>query len=739
MLNELINLHAVLKGLGCDLGISHPNFRPCPATKPTLGLSLDVTGKVEDIAAPSFAIETVFRWHEGKGNHATFFPAFNARALFGVLDPLPSFPKESREDVLIFIEALRDPRKKVLKIGSMQVLDELEKRSIELWSVDTAWIERCLKDTPNAMRSMLGEIPKSYEALGELFRRSSLYTAKDLRGDIRLRLREKLIKTGEKIYAEALFSVLTEAKKKRRGREHAKDFLYLLTIDDWSKYPVDPNLEKYHPHHPKVQAWMALQFVRFDEANRAPQGEADAYGFDKEGSDETFIPVNVRPLGGKTMLFGANDQIPCLKRYGLEGTSLFPAGTKTREMGRKAMEYILRSERKDITWKNITKYEPGQKRKKKRNTVVFAYCTDLKEANALQFFDREDDDVNHNIYRSEAATKLALAPFDGIAGQKPDAKIVIDLLSAVDQGNTKVLASRKYSLSQLMEGVSRWQSGNANIPSVSLPWLNIKRTKGSDKKTSTGDAIPLYPMEAIKLLNSDWDQDGTPRTQSTRFTADEALDFLFEGDEVIGQRIETGLATVVEKTSRVIISAALGAHHYYYKTGTKIKFKDSSFLHKLPSLYGLLLFRKGIRKEDYMNEDMFYLGRYFAVVDDLYIQYHKDSSAGKVPMGLLGNDYMKLALQNPLEAFVTLSSRLSHPYLSWAKRVSTDDKPGQIAKNCIRKIGELTEELSKTQLPTNIDDPDKAKLLQGYLSYGAKKDQVASESNEQKNQEGEEL
>ena len=107
------------------------------------------------------------------------------------------------------------------------------------------------------------------------------------------------------------------------------------------------------------------------------------------------------------------------------------------------------------------------------------------------------------------------------------------------------------------------------------------------------------------------------------------------------------------------------------------------------------------------------------MVDDLYIQYHKDVRSGSVPMSLLGNDHMALALQNPLEAFVTLSRRLANPYLSWAKRVGTDDKPGQIAKNCIKKIAELTEELSKAQLSSTITDADRAKLLLGYLSYGA--------------------
>lgn len=198
----------------------------------------------------------------------------------------------------------------------------------------------------------------------------------------------------------------------------------------------------------------------------------------------------------------------------------------------------------------------------------------------------------------EIATKLALTPFDGVAQQKPDAKISFNVLAAVDRGNTKILASRKYSLSQLTEGASRWQAGNANIPSVSLPWITLNKKKDGDEKRSTRDAIPLYPIEAIKLLNSDWDQNGTLRTQSRRFTADEALDFLFEEDEVVGQRLETGLSLVVEKTSTVIISAALKARHDYHKTGTKIKFKDTSYLHMLPCLYGLLLFKKGIRKEE---------------------------------------------------------------------------------------------------------------------------------------------
>lgn len=732
MLNELLDLYDSLNRLRCDFSTPYPHFRRCPKGKAAFSVSLDECGNVSDITAlTDFNIEEVYRWQED--NHTPTFPAFNVRALFEIPDPLPAFSLDNEKDILSFIEDLTNLRSRSVKMVKKFVLNELEVNCKGLWVDDMTWIGKCLKDTPDTIKKMIGEIPKPYQVLEELIKRSRACEPEELQRSVCSILKQKLIDTGEKAYAEALFAVKDKEKKKRRGKEHGKDFLYLLKIEDWDKFPPDPDLEKYPPYSMVIQDWMRTQFESYSEMHYVPTGRPDAYGRDSAGAAENFPPINVGGLG-PTVPFAANSQIPCLGRYGLEGASLFPAGSEVRKMAARGIDYILNQKREGATWKSLTKYESAKNRRK---IVVFAYCTELKDANALQFFDREQEDSGKDIYRSEAATKLALAPFDSIANQKPDAKISFNVLAAVDRGNTKILASRKYTLSQLIEGASCWQTGNANIPSVSLPWATLNKKKGSDEKTSTRDAIPLYPIEAIKLLNSDWDQDGTLRTQSRRFTADEALDFLFEGDEVIDQRVEMGLSLVVEKTSLVIISAALKVRHDGNSSRTKIKFKDSPFLHMLPSLYGLLLFKKGINKEDYMYENLFYLGRYFAVVDDLYIQYHKDVRSGNVPMSLLGNDHMKLALQNPLEAFLTLSNRLAHPYYSWAKRVGTNEKPGQIAKNCIRRIAELTDELSKTQLPTEINDSGKAKVLLGYLSYGTKKDYSSVDNNEQKNEEGE--
>jgi hypothetical protein len=732
MLNELVGLYDALSKLGCDFSTPYPYFRKCPKGKAAFCVYLDECGTIRDISAlTEFKIDEIYRWQED--NHTPTFPAFNVRALFEISDPLPAFSSDNEKGILAFIEDLTNSRTRTIRPVKERELIELTTKCIGLWSDDMVWLGKCLKDTPAAIKTMLGEIPEHYQVLGELIKRSCACDPEELQRSACSILMQKLIETREKVYAEALFAIKDKEKKKRRGKEHGKDFLYLLTIEDWNNYPIDPEIEKYHPNHPVIQNWMRTQFETHSNSHHVPTGQPDAYGRDSAGAGEIFSPLNVGGLG-PIVPFAANSQIPCLGRYGLEGSSLFPAGFEIRKMAAKGMDYILNQNLEGTTWKSLTKYEPG---KNKRKTVVFAYCTELKDVNALQFFDREEDDPAENIYRSEAATKLALAPFDGIGQKKPDAKIAFNVLAAVDRGNTKILASRKYSLAQLANGASRWQAGNANIPSVILPWLTLNRKTDGEEKRCTRDAIQLYPTEAIKLLNSDWDQDGALRLQARRFTADEALDFLFEGGEGIGQRIQTALSLIIEKTSTVIISAALKARHDYYKTGAKIKFKDSSFLHMLPCLYGLLLFKKEIRKEDYMNDNLFYLGRYFAVVDDLYIQYHMDVRSGNVPMSLLGNDNMKLALQNPLEAFLSLSSRLAHPYLSWAKRVSTDEKPGQRAKNCIRRIAELTDELSKTQLPTETNDTEKSKLLLGYLSYVAKKDYSSDANNAQNNGGGE--
>jgi hypothetical protein len=526
---------------------------------------------------------------------------------------------------------------------------------------------------------------------------------------------QKLRDTRKREYAEVLFALKKEGKKKRRGREHGRDFLFLLTIKDWD----DPEYRENSvpPYHHTFQAWMAQTFESHANAMYSPTGIRDAFGLDSAGAENDYDDVNAAGLG-QIKLFAANEGIPCLTRYGLIGTKMFSAGRDARERARKTLEYILRREHEGITWKGLRKYE-------NRNTVAFAYCTELKDANVIQVFDSDDTDGKENIYISEAATTTALKMLDGIAESIPDAKIVIGIIAAVDKGNSKVLVSRHYPIDRYLFGARDWQKGCKNIPEVVLPWLPLK-----GGKTIKG-ALPIYPARAIWLLNSAWRQNGEMimRKQgkqkvpiSKRFASSDAMDFLFEENEIIRERIDIGLSAIVEKSTHALITARLKAIFNLYQPGNKLKFHNDYSLHYLPTLYGLLLHKKEIRKEDYMKESIFNLGRLFAVADRLHILYSQGVRQGDIPSRLIGNDHISLALQNPQEAFVTLGKRMMHPYISWAKR--TQDNTTEFGKEvgwCLRDVIKHTQLLADEVFPDEINDADRAKLILGYLSYGAKK------------------
>lgn len=730
MLNEWIETNKILEAIGCNFEESHPCFKRCPKKKGFI-IFLDQNGHIEDADVPDFSMETVYRWQKGKMDPS--FPVFNGRAFYEITcDPslIPTFITNAINE--------RDAKRGKMKEDSVTETEAKQKGNIDepnfqsfidgcndLWKEDLKLIGRCLNELPNELQHKYLEVaaskPGGYSAYKELVRRSGLCQPDKFRDEVREVFMRKLLDTGKKEFAEVLFAIKKKGKKKGRGKEYGRDFLFLLSIKDWDKPKYGE--KRFPPYHSTFQRWMAQTFEQHSKRLYEPLGTKDAFGLDMAGSKENYDDINAAGLG-QIKLFAAYDKIPCLKRYGLESVKLFPAGRNARELSRKTLEYILDRNREGMTWISLRKYE-------NRNTVAFAYCTKLTNTNVIKVFDSDDTDGHENIYISEEATKTALKTLEGIAESEPAAEIVISIIASVDKGNTKVLSSRHYPLAYYMAGARRWQEGCANIPDVFLPCL-VKK-----EKVIRG-ALTIYPTRAMWLLNSAWRQDGEMITRkqgkqkvpiSKRFTSSDALDFLFEKDETIQAQVDAGLENVVEKSAHALIMAKLKATLDHIGKGDKVSFKNSDYLHMLPTLYGLLLHKKGIRKEGYMNEDVFYLGRFFAVVDKLHIQYSFDVRNGDIPLRLIGNDHVSLALQNPLEAFVSLGRRLEHPYVSWAKRVKPDTIPRQAAKNCLKDIAELAGRLTETQIPSEINDAGKAKLILGYLSYGAKEEEAEKINN----------
>jgi hypothetical protein len=399
MLNEWIEIHPILEELGCELGKSHPNFKRCPNKKGFV-VYLDKEGHVEDVDIPNFNMEEIYRWQVGKKDPA--FPVFNGRAFWEVTcDPsqIPDWitkvlkDKSSKRTENSGARDAEEDSKEREPIDESKLQDFLNGCN-DLWEVDLPWIARCIKELPNELQSILEaaqEKPDGYKACKSLVERAGLCQQHKLRDEVRAILMHKLRNTRRKDYAEALFALKKEGKKKGRGREHGKDFLYLLTVKDWDKPEYGEN--RCPPYHNSLQSWMARTFEEYSNKACEPTGKEDAFGIDMAGAKDKYDDVNAAGLG-QIKLFAANEDIPCLMRYGLEGTALFPSGRTAREIARKTLEYILAREREGITWRSIRKYE-------NRNTVAFAYCTKLKDTNIIRVFDNDDMAGQENIYISQ--------------------------------------------------------------------------------------------------------------------------------------------------------------------------------------------------------------------------------------------------------------------------------------------------------------------------------------------------
>lgn len=345
MLNEWVKTNSILESLGCDLGESHPNFKACPKKKGFI-IFLDQYGHVEDVNVPDFKMETVYRW--GEGNMGPYFPVLSVRAFYEVISEPSLIPA--------FIDnALRGKttkRRKEKEDGDTKT-EGKQKRDIDaasfqtfidgcsdLWKDDLKLIGRCLNELPNELQCEYLEAaevkPGGYSAYEELVRRARLCQPEKFRDEVRQILVQKLLSTGKKEFAEALFALKKKGIKKGRGKEHTRDFLFLLSIKDWDNPEYDG--ERFPPYHRTLQTWMARTFERHSNKSYKLIGKQDAFGLDMAGATEKYDNIDTKGLG-RIKLFAAYKEIPCLIRYGLESSDLFPAGRSARELARKTLIY----------------------------------------------------------------------------------------------------------------------------------------------------------------------------------------------------------------------------------------------------------------------------------------------------------------------------------------------------------------------------------------------------------------
>jgi hypothetical protein len=151
------------------------------------------------------------------------------------------------------------------------------------------------------------------------------------------------------------------------------------------------------------------------------------------------------------------------------------------------------------------------------------------------------------------------------------------------------------------------------------------------------------------------------------------------------------------------------------------------------TMLGLLLYKLGRTKEDYMNDTAFRLGQFLAAADVLHAGYCADLRGGDIPPSLLGNQVLTMAQSAPVRALAIISRRWK-PYDGWAKKAarkrdrsdklvqSKDEvevQRGWDIRNAVqhaRRMRPLAAELGVSLPSCVVNDAFRAELLLGYIA-----------------------
>jgi hypothetical protein len=283
----------------------------------------------------------------------------------------------------------------------------------------------------------------------------------------------------------------------------------------------------------------------------------------------------------------------------------------------------------------------------------------------------------------------------------------------MDKARTKVVFHRNYSAQRLADAAKEWQQGCANIPPIRMMVWGEEKGKAILAEPETP-----FPLQISDCLNRVWRLDGTSGDEVNSIPKSSGIELLLD-ESAAPQQAPHLLAVALQNGRGLFLSLGNILH--------RNEVLDLRGLNKhkqlMPAIMGLLLWKLGIRKESYMNNSPYLIGRMLKLADELHALYCKEIRKGSLPPQLLGNALMAAALDSPTQALAQLALRFA-PYLGWARTNSTDS--AGLSRYFLKELGLVEGKLRDLVLPTRLDDTAKAQLLLGYVSAGSRTEDPAN-------------
>ena len=693
MLNELHDLAQSLKSVNVSMASWHMHFKTCPKGTATFFVLLDSLGHVADLeqVTDRERLAAIRKWEVAAG---TSFPAFNVLPLY---EPSGADGKATAGELRKAILSKSPPNPHEIK----QRLESLVQGSDSLWvKKEPARITKCLTTLASDVAAALGAPPDGFRSITELVARSAELTAEILHVQLASVLANKIISTPN--LAADWFDALFISSGKT-----AKKWSLIVELADRSAFA-------YPANHERVQAWMNSRFQAVDEPSEQTTSDSlneppDVFAKPAVRLDDSFPSVRL-PVLGNVILRSMSSESPCQRRYGFADSQSCRVGQASRQDMKNALEWIGSPDRRNKTWCDVSSLNGV-------SGVLFAYPSQKPEvapelAGLIVGLNSEDDP--DGAWFEACAARVATSLTDLVRRQPheaPATEVRVFVLTKPDGFRTKVLISRRYSVERLLASANQWKAGSRNIPSLLIRKFGVKK---GDKPIWAEPVIP-YPAEVVSCLNTDWERAGTHAQQVPGFGIGDGLGLLLEDGIVLTAITTRALRSLIPNSLSLVLALAQ-AHRQGLVHPMGKKYGKQALV--LPSIFGLLLAKRGRMKGVYMKGPPFLIGRLLSLADQLHVQYCQGARKGQVPPQLIGNALMTTALEQPTKAVAMLSQRIL-PYQAWARTVQGGDEV-RLAKYFLGELGRVAAELKGVVLPPTCGDTEKAEMLLGYLARSEK-------------------
>ncbi|MCL2791106.1 MAG: hypothetical protein FWD79_10740 [Desulfobulbus sp.] len=686
MIDELVKAADAMRNADISAKDWHPKLKTLPkvtAKAPCIRIWLTGDGHIHDLELISSELAVQLRKYEPDLGRS--LPGFNVRPLYRLVKTDDDIKKASKGKAGEKLKA--EWTKEFLNTSAD------ERANDDFWEKTRDGLRRCFGRVREDLEKYCNGRLREEETIHKFFEIARKMDVEQFQEEYSIKLQDKIV--GGTLPVVLMCYFVTAEKKQKEdsdSREPVPKFSVFLDIKDYKKYPVA---------HPKTieRLNILLSGGETGQVSNFGDGDTDAYGMDTAALNEKFPEVTLPLLGG-VKLRSQVKVVPAQSRYGFCEAQTFHVGAESRKRTKRALEWLKAPERDGETY-GIA----GDKE------LLFAYPSVLpnKKISLTKMFGAQQDD---SYQKEDSFKRLAASVIEqlkGLGTENAKAELEIFSLRKMDKARTKVVYYRNVTVASLEQASTAWHRGCQNIPLLAV----------RDKNEKTGKSYPVeeqtvFPVKLYRYLNATWKHNGqradTGKSKVKIFTPTDGLRLLLD-------RPNNALAAHM-------LSHFMQHAQGYFLTlcrGTG-KNESTSLPDKeyYPGILGLLLFNLGNKKEDFMKESAFLLGRCLRIADEihrLYCEVERKKKDGKpdIPPELCGSSLLVGMTEFPTMALDQLRIR-SMPYIKWAQGGRDKEDKGGLVHYWMKHWSAIADQLHVLEWPKRLTPEERAQVFLGYLA-----------------------